>query len=150
MRSTSPKSRRDVASYNAAKAASSPRADRRSRSARSAPGAAEALEAVASPGAEAPEEEAGMSPIMDCGSARGEQDAVDDVDRGVGGLHVAADDLGLADREVLARALDRDGRAGQRLVVAGEHLGGQATLDDVVGEHGGEQALGVAHRLVEG
>ena len=54
----------------------------------------------------------------------GEQDAVDDVDRGVGGLHVAADDLGLADGEVLARALDRDGRARERLVVAGEHRPG--------------------------
>ena len=41
--------------------------------------------------------------IADSGSA-GEENAVDDVDGGVGGLHVAADHVGLADLEGLAGA----------------------------------------------
>ena len=53
------------------------------------------------------------------GSGGGEQDLVDDVDGGVGCLDVAADDLGLADHDVLPGAGDSDHRPREGLVVTG-------------------------------
>src|SRR4030095_12690264 len=73
------------------------------------------------------------------------------VDGGVGGLDVAADHAGVAvDGELLAAAADLDGGALEGLVSAGELVGGELALDHVVGEHGGQQPLGVAQGLVEG
>ena len=63
-------------------------------------------------------------------SALRQQDAVDDVDRGVLRLHVAADDLGRAVHgEVLTAARDGDRPALQGLVLAGQHVRGEPTLD---------------------
>src|SRR5450631_1378874 len=68
----------------------------------------------------------GTGPPAGSGLARSglrDQDAADDVHGGVGGLNVAADDLGRAvDGEVRAAAGHRDGAALQRLVVTGEHV----------------------------
>src|SRR4029453_15568520 len=84
-------------------------------------------------------------------SALGEEDLVDEVDGGVGGLEVAADDTGVAvDREVLAATGDLEGAALEGLVAAGELVGGELAWDHVVGEHGGQQPLGVTEGLVEG
>src|SRR5215203_5406046 len=84
-------------------------------------------------------------------SALGQEHLVDEVDGGVGGLDVAADHAGVAvDREVLAAAADLQGAALEGLVAAGELIWGELAGDHVVGEHGGQQSLGVAKGLVQG
>src|SRR5919107_4063427 len=84
-------------------------------------------------------------------SALGEEHLVDEVDGGVGGLDVAADHAGVAvDLEVLAAAADLDGAALEGLVATGELVRGELGLDHMVGEHRGEQPIGVAQGLVEG
>src|SRR5918992_3108440 len=84
-------------------------------------------------------------------SALGEEHLVDEVDGGVGGLDVAADDAGVAvDPEVLATAADLDGAALEGLVAASELVRSELALDHVVGEHGRQQPLGVAKGLVQG
>ncbi len=80
-----------------------------------------------------------------------EVDAVDDVDGGVGGLDVAADDLGRAvDREGLAAPGNGQIRAFEGLVGARERGWRQPARDDVVGEDGREQTLGVSQGLGQG
>src|SRR5688572_26877409 len=91
----------------------------------------------------------GMVPVAVPGwvvwwSALGEEHLVDEVNGGVGGLHVAADHVGVAvDLEVLAAAADLEGAALEGLVAAGELVRGELALDHVVGEHGGQQPLGI-------
>src|ERR1043165_2457508 len=78
-------------------------------------------------------------------SALGEEHLVDEVDGGVGGLEVAADHAGVVvDHEILAAPGDLDGAALEGLVAAGELVRGELALDHVVGEHGGQQPVGVA------
>src|SRR5205085_830262 len=75
------------------------------------------------------------------------QHGVDDVHRGVRGLHVAADDLGVTDAEVLARAVDGDLVALDGLVATGELVRGELTRDHVEGQDLGQQRLVGEHGL---
>ena len=63
---------------------------------------------------------------------RGHQHRVDEVDGRVGGVHAAADDVGVVHLQVVARAGDGDVAALDRLVGADDVLRRDLTGDDVV------------------
>ena len=95
----------------------------------------------------------GIAPPGDAmlGSARRQEDAVDDVDGRVGGLDVAADDGGLAvHREVLTAAGDLEVGALERRVGAGQLLRRQPARDHVVGQDRRQETRRIGQCRVQG